>query len=530
MAANLGEGVIDGTVLRRTWSIHRISPLHNFEISKIERYARQLTRVIRAAFESTLSEDELARRTSTGERASGRFVVRQLADGSGLYVQVEAKLFHANKPQKRKFTSQAISQPESLFARQSPHSLDNGLLAEDSGGYALPLRGQTSMVLLCCTSENTDLLDLDSDYEESSEEEEDEVQASSSDEGDFDGEQRGQSKRQSSKRAQPNKRRKRLSLSKHDDGRKNSHKVPKLKFTVFHFALVKGKGTVVDKICRWLESRFDCSIALQPVPMAPRHLADMASSFTHEALTGRFENVALAGVLAGEIDTDEELNAIDHQEDELAPNDTPNPSASDMHKLEAAEERALRKLELRQQAIQRSRAAQALELTFRFPDVVSEAGLGEINIAVPAGALERLSTHLASGGSVLTSSSSSSGSQFSSYYTGNEGFDTLSKTEMLQRIRNGDSTANLSETTPLEVNTAARTSHLARDNPLLSAINRFIAQQLSIRLNGASLSRIATPLVMVSAEGRVKFLNQDALAVVLRTLAALCQVETQKGK
>ncbi|GBG27164.1 Hypothetical Protein FCC1311_033872 [Hondaea fermentalgiana] len=534
--ANIGEGVVDSTILRRTWSLHRVSPLHKFELARIEKYSRQLTRVIQASFESTLPEEELARRNATGERASGRFVVRQLADGSGLYVQVEAKLFHASRPQRRnQVLLSQVDGPETASrhrvraAQQFAAATNDGdaaaaLLARrpDGAGEEPPqLRGQTSMVLLCCTSENTDLLDMDSDYEDEDDDEEEEdggVEKENEDDSDGNADHLDDSSIEGGEEVRSRKRQ-RTSSKK---AAKNSKKTTK--FTSFHFALFKGKGTVVDKIARWLETRFDCNIAQKPVPVAPRHLADMASSFTHEAMSGRFENVQLAAE-GGDVDTDEELDAID---DDM-PDAQQRGSMDDMEKLEATEDRATRRHEARQRAIQRSRAAQALELGFRLPDAVAEAGLGEINIALPAEALRRLSLHLASG---AEEPGTSTGSGPSTMQSGvGFGDDIYTKSRTLQRIRDGEGAATdaaLGSDDEARLTTAASTSHLARDNPLLSAISRFVAQQMSVRLSGASLSRIATPLVMISAEGRVKFLNQDALSVVLRTLAALCQVEIQK--
>jgi len=458
-ASVMSGAAIDGVILGKTWSVHRVSPLFKFELGKVTKYAQRLTQLLRASFEGVLTEEEKSRREMLGQRADVDLELRQLSDHTGLYLRILVTLFVEVRKRKR----------ENIDDRPNPDEMPE-------------LKSQKSVVVLCCTSKETNLLDppfLGDDSDEDSEDSEDD---------------------------DPPQYENRLFMTSRKRKRKSMNPKKDRRFTKFKFALCKGKNPVIDKVLRWIESRFDCVFSERPISVAPYNLAELASSFVTKSFDGEFGDVTLPG-LEFEDDGDDDDDGGD----------------SDPDKKRAATKRR----RIQEKEVKQSKAAQALEMSFEMPDSVKDAGLSSLHVSVPGKGLKKLFESMKRDN--LSSISSSSSTLDSSQYPG----DTHDKAELLRRMGEGlasSSSASRDAEGQEEQRfiPAASTSTIARENALVSRMNQFIAEHLCIRLNGTSLTRIATPLMVLSAEGRVKVLHMEALGEILRQLSILCQIETGK--
>jgi len=146
--------------------------------------------------------------------------------------------------------------------------------------------------------------------------------------------------------------------------------------------------------------------------------------------------------------------------------------------------------------VSQSKEPQPMELEFTLPEAVASAGLRRMTVAIPQDSL----------GILFTDSRKHQSARF------DESQDAHMKTQILQ----GSNLVAMSD--------------VAEEPFLLSAVYEFVACQLSIELRGASLTRIATPSVVVSSDGRVKFLREEAVKGMILFFASLSKPESAEDE
>mmetsp|Transcript_8596 Transcript_8596/g.15110 ORF Transcript_8596/g.15110 Transcript_8596/m.15110 type:complete len:461 (+) Transcript_8596:162-1544(+) len=455
------EADFESVLLNRSWNLHRASALYRFNPENLAQYSRQLSRIIRAAYEFQLSTEELARRSRTGERAKATLRARETAQGTGFFVQIDVQYFYLSRAARQNnlqkdLTVTQVALEEEAVSRLSSH---------------------VSTMILCSPGDEMQVEDRVFEYD-----------------GYVSDSLQGQEDMANDEDDEDN------AVKDTEVVSAKTHSA-KEKFHRFRFVLTRGKKSVLARVVSWLEKRFDCALSERPVPVPPRFLVEIASHFTREAVNG---------VLGSS-----KLMRDRHAFDEIREREAANEDTNRVDDLGESEAKRLDKL---RDQVRASRAAQPLELTFQMPNSVSEAGLNTLHIAIPPSALRDL-VNSSFDGMFSTARGSSGTENLSSSSTSNS--DGLSDATNKLQERDGVR-STLSQTLDADL--------MPAQDPLLGSINRFVAQQLSIRLSGASLTQIATPVLMLSAEGRLKILSLEAVETILAQLAQLSEVETDKQK